>query len=71
VWELANLYLASIKAAPMPEIPKCAPEMKVGTISYVSMMHFTDKENFADYIVREGAHAFIIANEHGLVCAKS
>ncbi|MGH7819288.1 MAG: hypothetical protein ACREQ9_05910 [Candidatus Binatia bacterium] len=55
-WNLANLYLGSVKAELLsPDAPRLVG-LSEGTTCYVSAEYFEDRHRFADLIVHETAH---------------
>jgi DNA-binding XRE family transcriptional regulator len=57
-WDLANLYLASLRAK---LLGKDAPDivgLSESTTCYVSMTYFKEDDQFADFVVHEAAHNF-------------
>lgn len=57
-WEVANIYLASIGAAPLGGRAWSVVGLSVDTTCYVSLEYFTEDDPFADYVVHEAAHVF-------------
>jgi hypothetical protein len=57
-WQLANIYLRSIKAEPLshdfPNVVGYSEE----TTPYISLAYFVEEEPFADFLVHEVAHVF-------------
>lgn len=57
-WDLANLYLGSVKAELLsPDAPRLVG-LSEGTTCYVSAEYFENGHRFADFIVHETAHVF-------------
>jgi len=57
-WELANLYLGSMKAELLgPDAPRLVG-LSEGTTCYVSAEYFAERDRFSDFLVHEVAHIF-------------
>ena len=57
-WEVANMYLASVGAAPLDDNERHIVGYSVETTCYVSVKYFTTDDPFADFVVHEAAHVF-------------
>lgn len=57
-WELANLYLGSVGAAPLGDPNDGIVGYSEETTCYVSMDYFKPGHRFADFVVHEAAHVF-------------
>lgn len=57
-WNLANLYLGSVGAELLGEGAPHLLGLSEETTCYVSPVHFTEADPFADFIVHETAHVF-------------
>ena len=63
-WDLANLYLLSIGAAPLGDDAPNIVGLSEETTCYVSMEYFADTPRFADFVVHEAAHIFHNCKRH-------
>lgn len=57
-WDLANLYLASVRAELLGDNAPSIVGMSEGTTCFVSPAYFAEYDPFADFIVHEAAHIF-------------
>ncbi len=57
-WDLANIYLSGIGAAPLGEEMRGVVGLSVETNCYISMAYFGAQEELSDYVVHEAAHVF-------------
>lgn len=57
-WDLANLYLGSVGAAPLGGHSIDLLGLSEETTCFVSMEYFTSKDRYSDYVVHEAAHVF-------------
>lgn len=57
-WDLANLYLAGVKAEPLADNAPYLVGLSEGTTCYLSLEYFDAPGRFDDYLVHEVAHIF-------------
>jgi hypothetical protein len=57
-WDLANLYLCSLKLPALSEDARHIVGLNQETTCYVAMSYFDEDDPFADFVVHEAAHVF-------------
>jgi hypothetical protein len=57
-WDLANLYLCSLKLPALSEQARHIVGLSQETTCYVAMSYFDEDDPFADFVVHEAAHVF-------------